>query len=162
MKFRSAVVDDYDIKCFKNIEFSHPELPVYKMCVLGAKFNNFIKTDEKGLVLSITLPEFYESTFFDGITHNDIICFIQESLANFIRSDDVVFNVSVIYDIANNKTWTKEKFLSVNDDWENGKFNSRTKKPKYQKEWAYSHPDIRDGSLIDFYRFLLAGKYNML
>ena len=38
MKFRSAVVDDYDIKCFKNIEFSHPELPVYKMCVLGAKF----------------------------------------------------------------------------------------------------------------------------
>ena len=50
MKFRSAVVDDYDIKCFKNIKFSHPELPVYKMCVLGAKFNNFIKTDEKGML----------------------------------------------------------------------------------------------------------------
>lgn len=162
MKFLSAVLKDYNKKCFKNINFSHPELPVYKLCVLGAKFNDFVKTNDNSRVLSISLPEFYESDFFDGITHNDIICFIQESLSNFIRSDNIMFDIQVIYNIDNNKTWTKEKFLSVDNDWDNGMFNSRTNKPKHQKEWAYSNPNIRECSLIDFYMFLLAGKYNML
>ena len=162
MKFLSAIMDDYDKKCFKNIKFNHPDLPIYKLCVLGASFIDFVKTSDNNRVLSISLPEVYESEFFNGIKHNDIICFIQESLVNFIRSDDIIFDIKVIYNIKNDETWTKEKFLSVNHDWDNGNFNSRINIPEYQKEWAYSYPKIREGTLIDFYTFLLAGKYNML
>lgn len=162
MKFRSAVYENYNRKSVKRIKFTHPELPVYKLCVLGAEFIDFIKTDENGYVLSVKLPEFYDPTFFNDLTHNDVICFIQESLKKFIRSDDEIFHVQVIYDIKNNSIWTEEKFLSVDEDWNNSKFSSKTERPRYQFQWAYSHPDIKKTALIDFYRFLLVGKYNML
>lgn len=162
MRFRSAVVNEYNRKCLKNIKFSHPELPVYKLCVLGAKFIDFVRTDRNGAVISILLPEFYDRGFFKDMTHNDVVCFVQESLFNFIRSDDEVFNVQVIYGIDHGKFWTQDNFFTVDEDWNNKKFSSRTEKPRYQEQWAYSHPDLKTTSLIDFYFFLLAGKDNML
>lgn len=162
MKFKASLRGNYDKNCFKNIPFTHENLPVYKLCILGARFNNFVRTSDHDAVLSITLPEYYELPYFDGIDHNAIVCLIQDSLFNIIRSDNQIFNIQVIYSIDPRKSWTKEKFMQVEKDWEDGKFRSLEHRPYYQKDWAYSNPNIRTNTLLDFYRFLLVSKYNML